>query len=516
MIRRKPAADPQRLGIRFTADFPLLHQGVVMKLSKLATFARKRSAISAFVVCTGLLVGGVFAERHSSSAGSTVASERGHEPDGKGEKQATGMSFEKQTRVERFSGPSAYSSLLDAERVWSGNDDWEPALAVHPTNPNIIYQATTRYSGKTKPCSGCPYPFIVIRQSTDGGNTWGPDKYVPDLKYKQNDPEIEVATDGTLYAAWMDDYIPGVAFAKSTNGGTTWTTPVRLTLAGMTPNQSDKPLLAISSNGQNVYVALNDAVMGNHFIASSHNYGASFVMSPQLNNDNRYWFDIGGAVAPNGSVYFLTSDFTQDYTGDANISVVSSSNGGTTWTRTVVDTSKQMPDCPWSTGCYLGFFGTIGGLAVDSAGNIMIAYNANNVASSPMQLYAKKSTNGGSTWSARMDIGGGAAVNHHSVAVAAGSAAGSFAVVWQDDRMGANTAWNAWMRRTTNGGTTWDAPLRLSDQATGAPYKTAAGHKFPYGDYQEVGSDNAGHYYAIWGEGASYKGPGGTWYTKTY
>ena len=129
-------------------------------------------------------------------------------------------------------------------------------------------------------------------------------------------------------------------------------------------------------------------------------------------------------------------------------------------------------------------------------------------------LYARTSTDG-IHWSARQNLGAGRAFNHHSVAVAS-AGAGRFGVTWQDDRMGANTAWNAWLRQTSNGGRTWDAPLRLSDRASAAPYKSAAGHKFPYGDYQEIGADATGHYHVIWGEGDSYDGPGGTWYTKTY
>jgi hypothetical protein len=437
--------------------------------------------------------------------------EREGEKDGRGEKEGTGRSYAAQTRIERFASPSAASALFDAERVWSGNDDWEPALATQP-NSTVVYQAVTRYSG-TKACNGCPFPIIIVRKSTDGGNTWGPDRNIPVTKYKQNDPEIEVATDGTLYLAWMDAFKPGIRFAKSSNGGQTWTTPVFLTpTKGGTPNWGDKPLLAISPNGQHVYVAFNAS---DSYVASSHDYGATFTVSPKTNSDTRYWFHTAGAVAPNGSVYFLTADFSQDYSGDAHIGVLRSTDGGAHWVNTVVDTSKEMPDCPWAAGCTFGFLGTIGGLAIDASGKIMIAYNANNTVRAPMQLYVRTSTNG-TSWSARQDIGGGLAVEHHSVAVAAAPGSNGFGVVWQDDRNGANTYFNAWMRRTTDGGSTWDGPYRLSDQATGAPYKSASGHRFPYGDYLEVATDSAGHYHAVWGEGISFTGPGGVWYTKTY
>ena len=61
----------------------------------------------------------------------------------------------------------------------------------------------------------------------DGGATWGADSYICACKNvkAQNDPQIAVASDGTLYAAWLNDYQPGVVFSKSTNHGATWSTP---------------------------------------------------------------------------------------------------------------------------------------------------------------------------------------------------------------------------------------------------------------------------------------------------
>lgn len=425
------------------------------------------------------------------------------------EKAYTGLSFAAQTRVVKQA--SATPTGYDHERVWSGYDDWEPTVAVQP-NSSTVYQLTTRYSG-TKVCNNCPFPIIVIRRSLDGGNTWEADRFIPNAGYKQNDPELQVASDGTLYLAWMDGYTPGIRFSKSSNGGSTWSAPLMLTPSTGTPNWGDKPLLLISPSGQDVYLGFNAS---DAYVAASHNSGASFAAPVKVNSDLRYWFHTGGAVAPNGDAYFITSDFSQDYTGDANISVLKSTNGGTSWSIIRVDVSKEMPDCKWSVGCSFGFFGTIAGMAIDSTGKIMVAYNANNSVRAPMQLYARTSSNGGATWSARMDIGAGSTVNHHSVQVVNGFTAGEFAVVWQDDRMGANLAWNVWLRHTLNSGSSWDNPVRLSDLATGAPYKTANGYGFPYGDYLGVARDASGKYYVAWGEGKSYKGPGGTWYTRGF
>lgn len=431
--------------------------------------------------------------------------------DGKDKKSTSGTSFKSQTRIDSFATASATASGWDAERVWSGYDDWEPAIAADRSS-SYVYQMTTRYNGPV-PCKGCPMPMVAFRASSDGGTTWGADKDIWVSKNKQNDPEIEVASDGSIYALWLDSYVPGVRFTKSTNHGATWSTPITFTGTGGKPHGpwSDKPILAISPTGHDVYVAFNAS---NSYIAASHNYGQSFSAPVKTNNDTRYWFHNGGAVAPNGDVYFSGVDYTQDYTGVSYIDVIKSTNGGTSWTTTRVDQSEQMMDCPWSAGCYFGFFGPSAVLAIDSAGKIMLAFPSGSVSGGTERMYVRTSTDG-VNWSVRQELSNGSAsVNNGFPAIASGTSAGDFRVVWQDDRNGSNTEWNTWYRRTTNGGSTWSAAIQLSDQPSGAPYKDALGYRFPYGDYYEMAVDAGGKNHVIWGEGISYTGPGGTWYTR--
>ena len=92
--------------------------------------------------------------------------------------------------------------------------------------------------------------------------------------------------------------------------------------------------------------------------------------------------------------------------------------------------------------------------------------------------------------------------------------AGDFRVVWQGNGNGDPRGWDTFYRRTTDGGVTWSAMVKLSNRSTGAPYKTRAGYFFPYGDYISLSVDAAGDNHVIWGEGTSYDGPGGVWYTR--
>jgi hypothetical protein len=428
---------------------------------------------------------------------------------GETKKVWTGKSFREQTRVVKIPSPSAAVGF-DVERVWSGEDDWEPAVAADPGS-NFVYQMTTRYSGP-KACKGCPFPVIVFRSSSNGGATWSADKFLAITKKKQNDPQIEVGTDGAIYALWLDEYTPGVKFTKSTNRGVTWSTPFEFTGRKKNPSWSDRPILAISKDGRDVYAAFNAS---DSYVASSHNFGQTWSANVKTSNDSRYWFHSGGAVAPDGTVYFAAADYAQDYSGDTHINIIKSSNGGSSWQTVRVDTSREAPGCSWADGCYFGFLGPSAGVAVDSTGRVVIAYNAGNSVGGTQRMYTRYSTDGGNTWSARQEVSDpGASVNNGFPALVAGNSANDFRLIWQDDRNAPTTSWNSWYRRSTNGGASWSAAIRLSDATSGAPYKSANGYKFPYGDYLEIAIDGTGRNHFVWGAGDSYDGPGGTWYTR--
>lgn len=419
----------------------------------------------------------------------------------------SGRSFVGQVEIARRPNASPLNPLFAASRAWSGEDDWEPAVAADPSS-SYIYQMTTRYSGPAA-CRNCALPAIVFRRSADGGATWETDRFLSPSRRTQNDPMIEVATDGAIYVAWLEQYRPGVKFSRSTDRGQTWSEPVTFTELFRKPRWNDRPVLAISDDGRHVYIAFNSS---DSYVVASHDFGATWSPPVKTNNDGRYWFHSAGAVAPNGAVYFGTVDFSQDYTGPANIGVLRSADGGASWSHTLLDVSAEMPDCGWAAGCYFGFLGPSIGLAADDAGRVVAAYHLGDAPGEPQRMVARVSADG-VTWGTRTTLSAAALEHNAFPAVAAGPGAGDFRVVWQGSADGRTDAWNTWYRRTTNGGNTWSAPVRLSDTTAAAPYRHADGYRFPYGDYLELAVDGNGWNHVIWGEGVSYTGPGGTWYT---
>jgi hypothetical protein len=401
-----------------------------------------------------------------------------------------------------------------SEQRWSPKNDWEPNIAADPSS-SWLYQMTTRYGGPSA-CRPRMAHCILFRSSADRGRTWHKSIVMSRRKCSpgqtcqratwQNDPVLAVSTSGVVYAAWMNNW--SVVFARSSDHGRTWTGLHNFRRA-LGASWTDKPWIAISPDGKDVYVAFNRS---DSYISASHDYGQSWSKPARTNKGGRYWFAEGGAVAPDGHVYFAESAEHQNAKGTVRFAVISSADGGASWATTYVGRSRQQPPCPVA-DCPNDFYGPQISLAVDRAGTVLAAYVANSAPRAPMRLYAITSADGLS-WSARTGLEAhGTKVGADFPAVAAGPRPGNFRVAWEDDRNGAK-AWNVWSRATVNLGVSWSPTARISDRGSGAPYKTAAGFKFPYGDYFGLTVDSHGTSYLAWSEGNSYDGPGSTWWAR--
>ena len=395
----------------------------------------------------------------------------------------------------------------EQERIWSDHVDWEPVVAVDRSSDRV-YQLVARYYAL--PCPDCPDPILAFRRSDDGGATWGEDRYPFRSGRTLGDPQLQVAGDGTVFAAFLQDYRPGVVLARSEDGGDTWSEPVRVT-GESKPRWSDHPLLMVSDDGRDVYVALNAS---DSYIVASHDGGQTFAAPVRTNPGGRYWFHTGGVVRPDGSVFVAAVDFSQNYTGNAHVSVLRSEDGGRSWETIRLDVSAEVPACDWSDGCYLGYLGPRASLAADTDGALLVVYNAGNRPGRPQRLWYRTSADG-RMWSRRQRLAPGPASTSFAFpVVASGLAAGDFRVAWQDDRRAPTERWNTWMRQTTDGGATWERRVQLSGGGARPMYKSASGYAFPYGDYIGLAVDGQGLSHVIWGAGESYYGNGGAWYTR--
>lgn len=429
-----------------------------------------------------------------------------------------------QERLEALRQAKAAGTFGRRERVvlaaavgWAGEqlmnvptDDWEPAVAADPNAP-YVYIVTTRYA--PKPCPGnCPSPWMALEISSDGGATWSDGAPLCACKGSgQFDPIIEVVPNtGQVYAVYMNGY--NVVFTKSTNHGASWSAPVK-TYGQVSWN--DKPVLAMSNDGQHVYVSWNGPNAGDPWVAQSHDGGATWTQTKVVEGP-RYYFAYDADVLPNGTVVFSESSILYGGQGSAPEGQVQhhalvSTNQGASWTNVVVDSVEIGEPCV-AAGCSSDFYLGHNGVSADASGNLVMVYDGATTPGGKQLAFAKRSTNGGLTWSARTTL---SLAGEQSTAPTVESRGAGDVRSWYAQTNGGNhDAWNIWYRSSTDGGVTWTAPVNISDAISGAGYKTAAGFQEFYGDYGEIAITSAGKTIGVWSEGFSYTGPGGTWFNR--
>ena len=392
-------------------------------------------------------------------------------------------------------------------------DDWEPAVAADPSSGHV-YLLTTRY-GEGKPCAGnCPVPHIALEISTDNGRSWSDG--VPLCACKgsgQFDPIIEVVpSTGEVYALWMNGF--NVVFQKSTDNGQTWSDPVP-TWGNVSWN--DKPVLAMSDDGRDVYVSWNGPTGGDPWVAQSHDFGETWTQTKVVDSQ-RYFFAMDADVLPEtagndaGTVVFSQSSF--DYSGPAASAVGEvhhfafiSRDEGATWEVKRLDAVELGEPCV-SELCYADFYAGHTTVTSDVAGDLVFAYDGALEPEGPQRIFVRRSSDGGRTWTPRISI----SIAGRMAAAPAAEAVGTGDVrLWFAQRRPAER-WNIWYRSSTDGGASWSSAVRISDASSGAKYKNADGFLEFYGDYGEIAVMSDGRTIGAWGEGFSWLGPGGSWF----
>ena len=391
-------------------------------------------------------------------------------------------------------------------------NDWEPSIA--SDRFGHVYVLYPQYGG-VPGCPDCYSPTMILQMSSDHGQTFASPRviYPEGSNSYQVDAQIVVdPVDGqTVYASWLQNNKSNIVVARSTDFGANWS----VVTADATNAGTDKPILAV--RGQNVYVVYNHSqtMWGTY----SHDGGATFN-SVKVNQNGKLGWSLagGGTVTPDGAVYFSWNGYEGNggAKGKVNLYISKSTDGGVTWTTNVVDVSSSPPDCS-AMSCGWAYLGAQIVMTSDASGNLYTLWNAGTAARGPERIYFSKSNDGGNTWSTKQDVSAAPQGMHHAFPAISAAGAGDVRISWMDARAanGGIDRWNVYFRSSTNGGSTWSAEVDLSTYVAGyADYIFTDGFRFPFGDYYEMDIDEQGTNHLVWGEGYTYDSPGTIWYVK--
>jgi hypothetical protein len=271
-----------------------------------------------------------------------------------------------------------------------------------------------------------PYD-AYISYTTNGGVGWStPTIIIPAASGRINRAEdIRVGPNGEVYVSWTptvgsnnEDWC---AFAKSTNGGVTFT-------------------------GNNNTFAMSGLLVFNNGFTP---YGIRMNSFPRIDVDRS-----GGAR--NGWIYILVSQKNLAPAGsDPDIVLHRSTDGGTTWSAGI-----RVNQDPINNGKYQ-FFNAI---RVDETGGVnCIYYDNRNTSADSAEVYIARSADGGNTWT-EYNVSGHR-FKPKSIAGLATGYAGDYIGITS----GNNKVWGFWMDDITGVYQAWTASIDLGPSIAHTP-----------------------------------------------
>jgi len=284
--------------------------------------------------------------------------------------------------------------------------------------------------------------IIVLMPIT--AQTWKPAVRLTWNTTQSMAPSIAADSGSNIYIAW-DDSLSGnyeIYFKRSSDNGSNWSGLHRIT---WTSGVSSNPCLVVDSNN-NIYLAWHDDVSGNCeiYLKSSTNGGTSWSPLRRVTWNSGASYTPVIAVAPNDDLHVVWSDYTP---GSYEIFHKRSTDGGITWGSTHRLT--------WSTS-----MSSSQDITSDSNNNIHVVWS-NYFPASGNEIYYKKSTDGGSSWSAVQRLTWNTGYSY--MPSVAADLNNRIHVVWYDGTPG---NMEIFYKRSTNNGSSWSGVTRLTWNST--------------------------------------------------
>ena len=357
----------------------------------------------------------------------------------------------------------------------------EPTIAIDPRNPSIIVAGAQ----DLRLVSVGEHRWHGFYRSTDGGQTWTSmllPGYPGDLSAQglaspvrgfnaTSDPVLAFDRNGNLYYVGLvlnitrGGFIPntGLFVAKFTNDGGTYFSTTLIS-AGIFP---DKPWIAVDTTGGpfdgNVYVAYDANLTATSFFGTLFTRsidGGQTWSAPFYAPADETGELPGMAIDASGNVY--VSDDAFDPVSEAflgYVEVTKITNGGTTIAETTraVSPASIIPS-PLPGGSFRAF--TIPQMAADQNGVYLVwdDFRTGNA-----NVFFTRSTDGGTTWIAPLMVNDVTTGQHFFPTIAASG--GIISVAWYDSRLNTGTTMTSldvFYSQSLNAGSTFSPNIRVT------------------------------------------------------
>ncbi|VVC05297.1 BNR repeat-like domain protein [uncultured archaeon] len=320
-------------------------------------------------------------------------------------------------------GGITFGTPVDISR--SIGSSGSPQFAVSGKDVYSVWQAKT--TGKYQ---------IIFAKSTDGGATFSTPANLSNNTGDSSYPKI-VASGNNIYITWSytvtnKDY--DVLFAKSDDRGSTFSVPVNIS-----NNLGDSGLPQMSVSENNVYVTWENNGLGNFevFVAKSNDNGNTFAIPINISND----------AAPSGAPQIIASgknvyvSWMDKTPGNYDVFVAKSNDAGSTFSAPV-----NVSNTPKDSGYE----------QITASGNNIYVVWTETISDKNYDVLFAKSTNGGSTFDAPVNI----SHNDGASGWALVSAPNNIYVAWEDNTPG---NYDIFVAKSTDGGSTFGSPVNVSN-----------------------------------------------------
>jgi ethanolamine utilization microcompartment shell protein EutL len=215
-----------------------------------------------------------------------------------------------------------YKRSTDGGETWGPDTRWTNDI-YRSANPCIA--ATGQYVHAVWDDRRMGYPEIYYKRSTDGGATFAADSIFKEMLSPATLPSVAASGTG-VHVVWFDTRTPqgDVYYERSADNGVHWSSEQRLTGTGGT---SASPVIAAA--GANVYTAWQDSRHGSPelYFRRSTDGGASWQSEVRLTTDTVP--SLHPSLAVSGPYVHLTWEDSRD--GNSEIYYRRSTDAGATW-----------------------------------------------------------------------------------------------------------------------------------------------------------------------------------------